>query len=112
MFQSIYDRYNEREISAYREGAEEALRFKANHGDLRQDLFRAETDDYKIYVGYDDVEFGTFVEVTFKGRYDRRYPDCLLKVMVCCGTGKKAMARAMRFIAAHPISEPYCSVDY
>lgn len=107
---NIYDRYNEREIAAYREGAEEAIRFRANHGDIHQEIFRAETDDYKLNVGYDDVEFGNFIAVTFKRRFDR---DGYCKnVMLSCGSARRAMTRALRFIEQHPVQEPYCSVDY
>jgi hypothetical protein len=107
---SIYDRYNEREIAAYREGEQEARRFRANHGDIYQELFKAETDDYQLHVGYDDVELGTYISVTFKRRFDR--DGCCKNVMVSCGGARKAIARAVRFIAQHPVEEPYCNVDY
>lgn len=110
MWQSIYDRYNEREIAAYREGAEEALRFKANHGDIHQDLFRAETDQHKLYIGYDDVEFGVFLEITFKQRWDRE--GNAVKVMVSRGRFNSCLERALDFLSRHPYERPYCNVDY
>lgn len=110
MFQTIYDRYNEREIVAYREGQDEALRFKANHGDIHQDLFRAETDDHKVYIGFDDVEFGIFLEITFKRRFDR--DGALKTIMAGRGRFDTTMARALDFLARHPHHKPYCSVDY
>jgi ATP-dependent RNA circularization protein (DNA/RNA ligase family) len=110
MWQSIYDRYNEREIAAYREGQEEALRFRANHGDIHQDLFKAETDSHKVYVGYDDVEFGVFLEITFKQRFDK--DGNIKKVMVSRGRFDTALARALDFLARHPYERPYCNVDY
>lgn len=110
MSQSIYNRYNEREIAAYREGAEEALRFKANHGDIHQDLFKAETDEHKIYIGYDDVDLGTFLKITFKRRFDRE--GNVVEVIGHRGRFDTCMARALAFLARHPYEPPYCDVDY
>lgn len=110
MATSIYDRYSEREIVAYREGASEAVRFRANHGDIHQDLFRAETDSYKLYIGYDDVDLGNYLNVTFKDRFDK--DGCCKVVTVSCGSARIAMARALQFMAAHLVREPYCDVDY
>lgn len=110
MFQSIYNRFNEREIAAYREGADEALRFKADHGDINQTLFKAETDTHKVYIGFDDVEYGVFLEITFKHRFDR--DGHVKKVMVGKGQFESAMFRALDFLARHPHHRPHCSVDY
>lgn len=112
MFRSIYDRFNEREIEIYREGQEDAQRayFRPDHGDIRQDLFRAETNDHKVFIGFDDVEFGVYLEVTFKRRFDRDHNA--VKVMVGRGRFDSAMARALDFLSRHPHHRPHCSVDY
>lgn len=107
---NIYDRFNENEMAAYREGQAAALKFNANHGDIRQDLFKAETDDHRIYIGFDDVEEGVFLDVTFKRRYDRDGHQ--KKVTVGCGRFDNAMQRALAFLIRHPHHRPYCSVDY
>jgi hypothetical protein len=101
---------SDHEHSIFRYGYEEGQKFRSRHGDIHQDVFKAETDDYRIYVGYDDVEFGNFLEVTFKNRYDA--DGCQKKVMVSCGSARKAIIRALEFIEHHPVEEPYCDVDY
>lgn len=110
MFSSIYDRFSESEMAAYREGQSDALKFNANHGGIRQALFKAETDDHKIFIGFDDVEEGVFLDVTFKRRYDRDGNQKIITV----GRGRfaDAMQRAIDFLARHPHHRPYCCVDY
>ena len=108
--QSIYDRYNEREICAYREGAQDATRFRANHGDIRQTLFNAETDEHKIHIGFDDVELGTFLQITFKRRFDAQ--GFARTVIVGRGQFDSVMSRALDFLARHPHHTPHCNVDY
>lgn len=110
MRNTIWDRFSESEREAYFEGVEDGQKFKACHGDIRQDLFKAETDSHKIYIGFDDVEYGVFLEVTFKHRYDRDGNQ--KKVMLTGGRRETAMARALEFLARHPHHVPYCSIDY
>lgn len=110
MHTTIYDRYNERELAAYREGATEAVRFKARPGEITQTLFTAETATHHLYVGYDDIEFGVFLEVTFKDRFTSA--GCVCKVTAGSGNYADVMARALAFLARHPHPRPYCNVDY
>lgn len=91
-------------------GRDEALRFRRNQGGIYQTIFKAETEDYKLQVGYDDVDFGVYIAVTFKRRFDRDGAE--KNVMVPCGTAKQGIARIAAFLERHPPEEPYCAVDY
>lgn len=100
----------EAEFQAYRRGSEDALRFNANPDGILSTLFKAETAEHKFHIGFDDVEFGVYIEVTFKHRYDSEHN--FRKVMVGRGRFPSAMARVLDFLSRHPHHEPYCSVDY
>lgn len=110
MFSSIYDRFNEKELEAYHQGRDDALRFQANHGEITQELFKAETDDHLVFIGFDDVEHGVYLRVTFKRRFDKA--GYVRTVYAGCGRFDSAMMRALDFLARHPHHRPYCSVDY
>ena len=95
----------QREI--YRWGADDALRFRADpYSDLYQDVFKAETAEYKIRVSYNDPEGCAYLKVNFKNystRYDRE---------IEYANPRDAIARAIRFVTEHPAPRPVCHVDY
>jgi len=102
--------YDEREHAIFRAGQEAALRFNAGSHLIHQDVFKAESANWKLYVSYDDVEFGNTLTITFKDRWDN--DGALKQVTIQCGTAKKGIERALKFIARHPVEEPRCDVDY
>lgn len=77
---------------------------------LHQDVLKMETADWRIYVGYDDVDDGVYLTLTLKNRWNADGERVTRTVH--CGTAQKAIERAMRFVAQHPVPEPYCTVDY
>lgn len=108
--------YSADQAEAYNAGMEEARRayFRHTPGDINQMLFRAETQDHKFTITYDDVECGIELNVTFKNRWkqDDTFGPINVGVSVRMRSLKDAMARVGEFIARHPGEEPYCSVDY
>lgn len=98
----------ERQI--YNQGAEDARRFQQNQGAIYQNIFKAETNDFRFHVGFDDVDLGVYLSVTFKRHFTKDgHPK---EAMVSCGTARKAIARVMAFLDRHAPDEPYCDVDY
>jgi uncharacterized lipoprotein NlpE involved in copper resistance len=98
------------EIRAYYQGQEDALKFNSRPGDINQTLFKAESADWKLLVGYDDVELGVYLEVTFKNRVDAE--GVTKTVTMPMRSMKAAMERATTFMTNHTPDEPYCDVDY
>ena len=99
---NLYER-SEAEQQAYRFGHEDALRFHSGSHLMTQDVFKAETAEYRLSISYDDVT-GYWLSVRFKDR--GKHVD-----MECQGYGH-AMERAMRFVTEHPAPAARCDVDW
>jgi len=96
--------WSEQENAAYRRGADDALKFRADpYRDLFQDVFKAETAEYRLSVSYNDPEGLSYLRVEFKGRRTIKieYPSA-----------GEAIKRAIIFVSEHPAPQPSCEVDY
>ena len=86
-------------------GVRAAAKFSADpYRDLYQDVFKAETSQWKLQITYDDVTGEYYLSVNFKHR-DR-------SVDVAFSSHKDVFARVTRFMAKHPAPVPRCLVDY
>lgn len=97
------------QFAIYRMGADDALKFKSGSHLLNQDVFKAETAEYRLWVGYDDVTGIYFLDVTFK---DRVRNGEVVHVSLEFSNTREALERAFRFVTEHPAPRPYCDVDY
>ena len=89
-------------------GVQAAQHFRCNeYRDLYQDVFKAETADYKLSLGYDDVDGSYDLQVTFKRHWAGRR-----QASVAFDNLDDALARVGRFIEQRPVSRPRCLVDY
>jgi hypothetical protein len=97
-------------LMAFEIGRDSALAFRADpYRDLYQDVFKAETVDYKLSVGYDDVNGETILTVVFKRP---NYNACHRRAEMVFSSSREALERAVRFVAEHPAPRPRCYVDY
>lgn len=91
----------------YRNGADDALKFRADpYRDLNQDVFKAETAGWALWLTYDDVTGEYDLRVKFKRPQGDR------EASTSFDRFSDAMARTTRFIAEHPAPRPQCFVDY
>jgi hypothetical protein len=98
--------YDQREI--YSMGEREALKFRADpYRDLYQDVFKAETADYRLWVGYNDPDGCATLTVELRGE-SRRHR----KIEIEFADPRQAIERATRFVYQHPAPRPRCHVDY
>lgn len=96
---------SERELDVYRWGARDAQTFRADpYRHLYQQVFKAETAEYRLSVDYSDPDGETVLTVKFK---DRNH-ECQMTF----SSPGQAIERAIRFVAEHPAPRPCCHVDY
>src|SRR4051812_761895 len=106
-------RLNADEHAIFVAGARHAQRFEHGSHLIHQDIFKAETSKHHLYIGYDDVEDGVSLTITFKNRWlkmDTALPYPRKAVMHFRSAGE-ALERALKFLAKHSVAEPYCTVD-
>lgn len=102
--------YTDDQFAIFQAGAQEARRFHHGAHLIHQDLFKAETPNHRIYIGYDDVEDGVYGSVIFKNRWDADGNQ--RRVELHFRNAAQAIARMARFLTQNPVPEPRCSVDY
>lgn len=101
----MYQQMTDDQRAIYRIGGEDALKFRADpYRDLYQDVFKAETAAYKLWVGWSDPEGVAYLKVQFKER--------AREIEMEFASAGEAVHRAIRFVAEHPAPMPWCGVDY
>lgn len=107
-------RLSDAEHRVFRVGHDAALRFNSDRMDIHQDVFKAETETHKIYIGYDDVDLGVYMTLTFKNRWvrDEVFGPIQRKFEFQFKSANEAIARACVFLSEHRVEEPYCTADY
>ncbi len=84
--------------------------FSANpYRDLYQHVFKAETAEYKLTVGYDGVKGETTLRVEFKADCQLSdWPIRYCRVKMVYPDRREAIARAIRFVSQHSATLPVC----
>lgn len=108
---SMPEWYNDDQREAFRAGVRaERDGFRCNPDrDLTQDVIKVETAEYRLHLGYDDVEGIYDLTVTYKGRI-RNDKAVIRSIMF--DSYVKAVSRVARFVADHAPPRARCNVDY